>query len=138
MLKKSSICTFAKAQLSAFLGGVVDYGIMILCTELLYIHYTISIVIGGVIGALANFTINRNWTFSIKETTEKSDHVFVQVVKFASMVGVSILLKSSGTFLLTEVGRVDYRISRVLIDLVVSLGFNYTMQRYWIFKSNSQ
>ena len=42
---------FTKAQISCGVGGIVDYITMILCTELLGIHYTISIAIGGIIGA---------------------------------------------------------------------------------------
>lgn len=34
---------FAKAQASAFIGGVVDYGVMIFVTEVFHIHYTIGI-----------------------------------------------------------------------------------------------
>jgi putative flippase GtrA len=36
---------------------------MLFCTEVLGIFYPISIVIGGVLGAVINFTINRRWTF---------------------------------------------------------------------------
>jgi len=135
MLKKNSIYIFIKAQLSAFLGGVVDFVIMIACTELLQIHYTISIVIGGILGALVNFTINRNWTFEANEAKGKNN-MALQLVKFTSMVGGSILLKSSGTYLVTEISRIDYRISRIVIDIFVSLGFNYTLQKYWVFKKN--
>lgn len=135
MLKRNSIYTFIKAQLSAFLGGVVDYVTMVSCTELLHIHYTGSIVIGGTVGALVNFTINRNWTFEAYNNQAKNKTNW-QLIKFASMVGGSIVLKSSGTYWLTEWGKMDYRISRILVDIVVSLGFNYSLQRYWIFKKN--
>lgn len=135
MLKKRSILTFIKAQFSAFFGGIVDYLVMIGCTELLHIHYTISIVVGGFIGAIVNFTINRNWTFEAKGARGK-DELTVQVLKFASMVGGSILLKSTGTYLLTEGVRIDYKVSRIIVDIMVSLGFNYTLQRYWVFKKN--
>ena len=135
MLKRNSIYTFIKAQLSAFLGGIVDYVTMVSCTELLHIHYTVSIVIGGTVGALVNFTVNRNWTFGANSHQANSKMNW-QLIKFASMVGGSIVLKSSGTYWLTEWGKMDYRISRILIDIVVSLGFNYSLQRYWIFKKN--
>lgn len=132
MLKRSNIYVFIKAQCSAFLGGIVDYIIMVICTELLGIHYTISIVIGGIVGALMNFGINRYWTFQTRETAK--DSMKCQLLKFATMVGGSIILKSSGTFLLSEGFRIDYRISRIVVDMLVSLGFNYTLQRYWVFR----
>lgn len=135
MLKKSSVYIFIKAQFSAFLGGVADFIIMVACTELLQIHYTVSIVIGGILGAFVNFTINRNWTFEANGDQDKNN-ITLQLVKFTWMVGGSILLKSSGTYLVTEISRIDYRISRVLIDVFVSLGFNYTLQKYWVFRKS--
>ncbi|MGB9686074.1 MAG: GtrA family protein [Rectinema subterraneum] len=54
---------FAKAQVSAFLGGVVDYSVMILFVQLFHIHYTIAIIAGGIVGAAVNFAINRYWSF---------------------------------------------------------------------------
>ncbi|WP_134089359.1 GtrA family protein [Olivibacter sp. XZL3] len=136
MLKKSSIYTFIKAQFSAFLGGIVDYSVMVICTELLYIHYTISIIVGGMIGALINFMVNLNWTFKATARVDQRGGILIQLAKFASMVGGSVLLKSSGTYLLTETVQMDYRIGRIVVDLLVSLGFNYTLQRYWVFKRN--
>jgi hypothetical protein len=51
--------TFSKAQLSAFSGGMIDYGVMIFLTELFHLHYTVSILISGVIGAVINFSLNK-------------------------------------------------------------------------------
>ena len=53
------IFVFAKAQVSAFIGGITDYAIMVFVTEVFHVHYTISIVIGGIIGAVVNFSLNR-------------------------------------------------------------------------------
>lgn len=132
MFKTANLLHFFKAQLSAFTGGVVDYLIMITCTELLGIHYTISIAIGGVIGAVVNFSINKYWSF---ETDRRREAIPAQLLRFAVMLLGSIALKAAGTFALTEYGNVDYKISRLLIDLVVSLSFNYTLQRFWVFRS---
>lgn len=126
------IFTFAKAQLSAFLGGILDYIVMIACTELLHIHYTISIIISGTIGAVLNFSLNRYWSFRDKKSNESP--VGSQLVKFCLMVAGSVLLKAAGTYILTSGMKLDYRISRLMIDIIVSLGFNYVLQNYWVFK----
>ena len=68
MKYKEPIKIFAKAQASAFIGGIVDYLTMIAFTELFHIHYTISIAIGGIIGAIVNFSINKYWTYQAKQT----------------------------------------------------------------------
>ncbi len=119
---------FARAQASAFTGGITDYLIMLVCTELLAIHYTVSIVLGGIIGAIVNFSVNRYWAFQSRQSTVQR-----QLSKFITVVAGSILLKSSGTYFFTNWLSVDYRISRVVIDIIVSLGFNFTLQKYWVF-----
>lgn len=130
-----SVFTFAKAQTSAFLGGMLDYIVMIACTELLHIHYTISIIISGSIGAVLNFSLNRYWSFKEKQSDRSS--IGPQLAKFCMMVAGSVLLKAFGTYVLTSWLQLDYRISRILIDLIVSLGFNYVLQNYWVFRKKS-
>lgn len=129
MNKKNVVLVFIKAQLSAFTGGLIDYGIMILCTELLLIHYTISIAIGGVVGAIFNFSVNRYWTFNANKGP-----VGAQLAKFIFVVAGSIFLKSSGTYLFTTWVGIDYKFSRIIVDIIVSLGFNYVLQTYWVFR----
>ncbi|RYY07528.1 MAG: GtrA family protein [Sphingobacteriaceae bacterium] len=130
-----SIFTFAKAQVSAFLGGILDYVVMIACTELLHIHYTVSIVISGTIGAVLNFSLNRYWAFKAKQADQSP--VGAQLVRFCVMVAGSVLLKALGTYILTTWLKLDYRISRLIIDIIVSLGFNYVLQNFWVFKKET-
>lgn len=128
-MKKPSFFVFLKAQASAFIGGMVDYGIMITCTELLHIHYTISILISGLVGAVVNFLINRKWTYQAEKAPVQG-----QLIKFILVVFGSIFLKSGGTYLLSTWLKIDYKISRIITDIIVSLGFNYTLQTYWVFR----
>ncbi|MDD4970300.1 MAG: GtrA family protein [Paludibacter sp.] len=125
---------FAKAQVSAFIGGVLDYSIMVFVTEVFHVHYTISIAIGGIVGALVNFSLNRYWTFPTKQ--QRYEHsAKKQLLKFVLVVANSIVLKSSGTYLVTTFLRMDYKISRLFVDLFVSIAINYNLQRYWVFKN---
>ncbi len=124
--------TFAKAQVSAFIGGVSDYLIMVTLTELAGFHYTLSIIAGGLIGAVINFSLNKYWAF----TSQGSGHSPLgnELIRFILVVAGSILLKSSGTYLVTSLLNLDYRFSRLFIELVVSYGFNYVLLRHWVFK----
>ena len=127
-----NLIVFSKAQLSAFVGGITDYLFMIFFTEVFHLHYTISIVIGGVIGAIVNFSLNKNWTFSSNFNTYKNSTP-QQVLRFIIVVLNSIFLKSAGTYLITTYLSLDYKISRIIIDLFVSISFNYTLQRLPIY-----
>jgi len=127
------LIVFAKAQLSAFIGGLTDYAIMVFFTEVFHVHYTVSIVIGGIIGAVVNFSMNKKWTFHSENSTYKNS-MHKQLLKFVLVVINSIFLKSMGTYAITTFMRIDYKISRLITDLFVSIGFNYSLQRYWVFK----
>lgn len=124
---------FTKAQISCGVGGIIDYITMILCTELLGIHYTISIVIGGTIGAFINFSINKSWAFQSKADSYKYSYRS-QLIRFTLVALNSIALKSAGTYYFTTVHHIDYEFSRIITDLIVSLAINYTLQRKWVFK----
>lgn len=133
MVKKSTVYTFGKSQVAAFVGGVFDYWVMIGCTELLHLHYTRSIVIGGLLGALLNFSINRYWTYNAREISLKQ-----QLFKFYIVVGASIMLKTYGTYFFTEALHIKYYYVRLFVDLIVSICFNYTLQKYWVFKMDEK
>lgn len=127
---------FTKAQISSGIGGIVDYIIMILCTELLGVHYTASIAIGGIVGAFINFSLNKSWTFQSKSCNYKYSY-WKQLTRFAFVVINSILLKAGGTYYITTFHHISYEFSRIITDLIVSLGINYTLQHYWVFKKSA-
>lgn len=134
MINWPSVKLFLKAQVSAFSGGLTDYGLMILLTEWLHIHFTISILISGTVGGIVNFCINRFWAF--KGSGDYCSSASGQLIRFFTVVLGSISLKSGGTYLLQKILNVDYKIGRLLIDSVVSYGFNYPLMKYWVFKIN--
>lgn len=130
MKRSSKIITFLKAQLSAFIGGLFDFGIYSACYKLLHISAPFSNVISGSLGAVVNFLINRYWSFSSTKNSVGS-----QLWKFVIVVCGSIALKSAGIHFLVDIYRINFLFSKVVVELLVSLGFNYTLQRYWVFKS---
>lgn len=136
MFSKKSIFTFLKAQVAAFLGGITDYGLMILLTEVFKLHFTFSILISGTVGAIINFSINRFWVF--KNQSGYSSHINSQLFKFALVVLGSISLKSLGTFMFQKVFQIDYKIGRLITDLFVSYSFNYPLIKNWVFKVNDK
>jgi putative flippase GtrA len=131
------VLVFTKAQVSAFTGGIADYLLMIYLTEVFHIHYTLSIVIGGIIGAVVNFTLNKTWTFRSNKQPYKHSGT-KQFLKFVLVVLNCIVLKVSGTYLFTTYFKTDYYISRIMTDLTVSLAFNYTLQKFWVFRKRTQ
>jgi len=149
----SDIRFFVKAQLSAFIGFLVDYAVMIIFTALVGLHYTLSIGIGGVVGAVVNFSINKIWTFQTKEASYKFN-LSQQLWRFVCVVLISIVIKIAGTFVLTTlvlhffegktlfgfviVESFIYKYCRLLVDMLVFCFVNYRLQRYWVFKAGKK
>ncbi len=129
----NELLVFGKAQVSAFFGGMIDYFLMIFITEVFGVPYPVSIGISGIAGALVNFSVNRYWTFSDQSTGNRSSLVS-QVTKFGIVVLNSILLKSYGTWLFTNLLDIDYKFARIMTDIPVSWLVNYNLQRRWVFK----
>ncbi|SNR40745.1 GtrA family protein [Flavobacterium sp. ov086] len=136
MFRKKAVFTFLQAQVAAFLGGITDYGVMILLTEVFKLHFAFSILISGIVGAIVNFSINRFWVF--KNQSGYSSPINSQLFKFALVVLGSISLKSFGTLILQKVFQIDYRIGRLITDSFVSYGFNYPLIKYWVFKAKDR
>ena len=120
---------FLRAQLSAFVGGISDFGIYTFCYKVLGFTAPFSNVVSGSLGAIVNFTINRYWSFG---NTEKS--LGSQLWKFIVVVIGSITLKTLGIFVFVNLWQWHFLLSKAIVEIVVSLGFNYTMQRFWVFK----
>lgn len=135
-MSKKQVKTFLKAQISAFSGGITDYGLMILLTELLHLHFAFSILISGTVGGIVNFTINRLWAFKSEEGYRVSAKY--QFIRFFIVVLGSISLKSGGTYLLNLGLDIDYRIGRIMVDLTVSYCFNYPLMKKWVFSPVTQ
>ncbi|QBQ40457.1 GtrA family protein [Sphingobacterium psychroaquaticum] len=120
---------FLRAQLSAFLGGLCDFGIYTLCYKVFLFSPVLSNVISGSLGAVVNFTINRYWSFNNTTTPVGS-----QLWKFVIVVVGSITLKSSGIYVFHDLLGLHPLLSKAIVEILVSLGFNFTLQKYWVFK----
>lgn len=120
---------FLRAQFSAFVGGLSDFAIYTFCYKILLISAPFSNAISGSLGAVVNFTVNRYWAFN--NTQEPVTH---QLWKFVVVVVGSILLKSSGIHFLVDVHNAHFLLSKVLVEIIVSLGFNFILQKYWVFR----
>ena len=121
--------SFGKAQVSAFLGGLFDFLVYTVGLQILGFTAYASNILSGSLGAVVNFTINRYWTFDKRDAS-----VGKQLSRFILVVAGSIFLKSAGIFFLVSYLSANPYYAKVIVEIVVSLGFNFLMQKYWVFK----
>lgn len=120
---------FFKAQFSAFIGGLFDFGIYTFCFTFLNFTAPLSNVVSGSLGAVVNFTINRYWSFE-----SSNNSIGSQLWKFVLVVIGSISLKTLGIYILVDVFQWHFIISKLIVEVIVSLGFNFLLQKFWVFK----
>lgn len=121
--------TFFKAQFSSLFATGIDFSVTIACHELLHLHYMVSVFAGAMAGALGNFFINRYWSFKAEK-----QNVTNQGLKYLLVWFGSILLNMSGVYFLTEYSNMQYLLSKILTAIVVGIGFNYVLQKKYVFK----
>jgi putative flippase GtrA len=119
---------FLKANFSALAATAVDYGSLLLSVEVLHIHYSIGVALGAFLGAITNFSLNRKWTF------KSSERINQQILKYALVSAGSLILNTGLVVLTTESLHLQYFLSKIIVSLVVAWGWNYPLQKNFVFR----
>jgi putative flippase GtrA len=120
---------FCKAQLTAQIATIVDFGISLLLAEGLGIWYVWSSLLGALTGGLTNCGMNYRWVFDTEGLKKKN-----VVVKYFIVWTGSITLNTLGTYALTELSRQHFIFAKAAIAVCVAIFWNYQLQRNFVYK----
>lgn len=132
---KTELLTFSKAELSASVASVVDFGLAFLLSDVLSIYYGLANAIGVTAGGITNCCINYRYVFSQSKRKKRS-----VAWRYFVIWGVSWLLNAGGTVLLTEFINshehinIHYMIPKCIVAFLVAILVNYPGQRKFVFK----
>ncbi len=126
--KTSPVISFFRYNLVAMLATTIDFLTLIFLTELVGIWYLSSTTIAAITGAFTAFLLSRYWVFVSLES--KIHH---QMLRYFLVAAGSVALNSLGVYTLTEFGEIQYLISKGITAIVVGIGYNYTLGRYFVF-----
>ena len=130
MYEKPKIITaFIRYNIVAVLATVVDFLVFILLSEVFEVWYVVATFISAISGGIAAFILNRNWAFMSRD-----GHLSQQAKKYFLVWGSSILLNTSGLYLLVENTNINEIISKIIVSVIVGLGFNFLMNKFFVFK----
>lgn len=121
---------FIKAQVSSIVSTLADFLVTHLFTEVLGFWYLFSSVSGTILGGLVNFLLGRYWTFKVA-----NENKFVQAQKYLIIWVVSLLLNTSGVYVLTDWLGCYYMASKVMVSISVGVFFNFYFQKTFVFKN---
>jgi putative flippase GtrA len=101
-----------------------------LCTEVFHVWYVAATALGAFLGAVANFGINRHWTFQASGGCVK-----LQAKRYVVVSGISLLLNTLGVYGVTELCHIHYAISVVVVSILVAVLFNYPFHRHYVYRT---
>ncbi len=119
-------------QLAAVITTVVDFGTMIVLVSLVGLRPGIATLLSALLGGIVNFTLARRFVFRQGESRVQSPAP-AQGFRYALVSVASALWNAAGESLLTRAFGVPYVLARALVAVVVSLGWNYPLHRYFVF-----
>lgn len=120
---------FFRSQVAAFLGTAVDYFTFFGLTLLIGVWYVYANVIAATLGAITNFLLGRYWAFKAEEGSFGN-----QAFRYTLVSLGSLILNTSGLYLLTEYTPLGAEISKVLMGILVAVTYNYLMQKFFVFQ----
>jgi len=127
--KPALLVSYTRFQVIAILATIIDFLILILFTEVFRLWYVASTALGAFAGATFAFVLGRNWVFA----STRSKHL-PQAIRYLIVAAGSIILNSTGVYILTEFVELQYLISKIIIAALVGITYNYILSRNYVFK----
>jgi len=118
----------ARTELATFSRSLLDFGALIGLTELAGVNYVLATWVGTIVGALANFAINKVWAFYARGSP-----MIPTMTRFIAVQAGSSGLHTAGVWLLTRFARLPYPISKLVVAATVYLTWNYPLNRWFVF-----
>ena len=127
---KRTVTLLSQHQLSSLVATGVDYIVMIACVSLLGLSPVWGTVVGALCGAVTSFTLGRRWVFDARR-----GDLGGQALRYAMVSAVSLCCNAGGEWLLVRAG-LQYIVARLVMSLVVGIGWNFPMHRHFVFRAD--
>jgi len=132
---KHELMTFGKAELTASVASVVDFGLAFILSDVVGLYYGLANAIGVMSGGITNCCLNYRYVFGDSKRKKMS-----VAWRYFLIWSLSWLLNSGGTILLTEAINysehinIHYMIPKCAVSFLVAVFVNYPGQRKFVFK----
>jgi len=122
------IVSLRRSQLASLAATIVDFGSLIFLVEIAGVWYVAATAMAALFGAVVNFILGRHWTFEAADQAVRG-----QMFRYAAIAALSLVLNSSGVYLLTDYFGIYYLISKAISAVLVAVLFNFPLHRYFVF-----
>lgn len=122
--------TFLKANLASLVASGFDYLVTIIAVQFFSVNVVVAGAAGTVCGGIIHFVMGRHWVFVARDS-KISD----QAKKYFLVWLGNLALNATGMYVFTKLG-VNYIVTKVMVSLLVAVGYNYPFQRGYVFKAD--
>jgi putative flippase GtrA len=127
--RQPTLLLLSHHQVGAILASGVDYSIMIVCVSFFGLSPVLGTIIGALCGAITSFTLGRRWIFDASLGDVRG-----QASRYALVALASLTFNALGEGLMVHAG-VHYVLSRLVVAVVVGVGWNFPMHRNFVFRA---
>ena len=117
---------------AAFLGFAADYLTLLLLKESCDLHYLFAVPVAFVVGVAVNYLVGVLFVFRRGNWSMRMELSLFVIISLLALAVTELSM-----FLLTDLLRVDYRVSRVLSGVVTYL-FNFFSRRMILYRHQNK
>ena len=120
---------FERSVLASIFSTAVDFGSLTGLVELFGVDYVVATFVGTILGFATNFLLNRFWAFDVAHHDWR-----YQLLRALPIQVGSTVWQTLGVWLVTRFGKLPYEISKLVVATAVYLGWNYPMNKWFVFR----
>lgn len=124
---KKLLAQFMKFGIVGVIAFVIDYGFMVLLTEVFNVPYLISTTVSFIISVVFNYFASMRFVFKRKDDMSRRREFIIFIV--LSVIGLAI--NDIFMWLMVDFLYIDYRISKIVVTFIVAV-WNFVTRKIFL------
>ncbi len=124
---KKLIAQFMKFGIVGVLAFIIDYGLMILLTEVFGVPYLASTTISFVVSVIFNYVASMRYVFKRKDDMSRRREFII----FVALSVIGLVINDVFMWLMTDQLFIDYRFSKIVVTFIVAV-WNFVTRKIFL------
>ena len=124
---KKLLAQFMKFGIVGVIAFVIDYGFMVLLTEVFGVSYLISTTVSFIISVIFNYFASMRFVFKRKDDMSRRREFIIFVV--LSIIG--LIINDVFMWLMVDFLYIDYRLSKIVVTFIVAV-WNFVTRKIFL------
>ncbi len=130
---KDLIKKLFKFGIVGFSAFIIDYGLMVVFTELLGIDYMISSALSFTVSVIYNYILSILWVFDVN----KKDKGLKSFIIFVVLSVIGLLFNQLLMYVGTDMLEIHYMVTKIFVTAIVMV-YNFITRKLFLEKNNKK